>query len=72
MAARMFAESTCDRCGTAERRERNTLFTPAGWRIAKVGYDSTTGFTAEQTRLLCDSCTALVLDAITPVSARSV
>lgn len=71
MAARMVAESTCDRCGTIERREQAVPFTPSAWRISKVGYESTNGFTAEKTSLLCERCTAIVLDALDPALARS-
>jgi hypothetical protein len=71
MAARMVAESTCDRCGTIERREQGVPFTPAGWKIAQVGYMATNGFTPEKTSLLCEGCTAIVLDALDPILARS-
>jgi hypothetical protein len=71
MAERMVAESTCDRCGTVERREQAVPFTPAAWRFAKIGYMGTNGFVAENSSLLCERCTSIVLDALDPILARA-
>ena len=67
MSQRMIAETICDVCGRIEQRQQTTPFLPPAWRVVQTGYYGTNGLVPEQTKLLCDVCTARVGDAMDPV-----